>query len=131
MTGDIVFNIINRSAITSLIGSNPVRLFPNILRQGESKDSLVYRTVINAANPTFDGSSTLDHFFVDFYAYCRDKSGCDALITTLRSQLDRTSGTFGGVVVTNISYVDSGSDDFHEDILFYTKQIEFKITYRR
>ena len=129
--GDVIFAIVNRPSITSIIGTNPVRLFPNVLPQKEDSDSLVYRINTNLANATFSGASTLDHVMVDFFAYCRSKANAEALTEILRSEIDRTSGTFADVDVQMITYQDSGSDDWLDDIQFFTKQIEFKITYRR
>ena len=127
----VISLIKSKAAITSLIGNSPSRIYPNVLPQGVSGDALVYRTVSNIGNPSFDGASKMDFMMADFIAYSDTKSGVENLVSVLRNNIEDESGTYSGVNIQNVRYEDSGSDDWLDDINKYTKQIEFQISIMR
>lgn len=125
-----IWTMINgKTAITDLIGSDPMRFYPDILPQGQSTfPAVVYSTNVIVSHPTFDGASRIDFNMVDFHAYADTKSEVEDVIDTFRDELEDTSGTFSSLVIKNVRYVDSGGDDWLDDIEKRTKSIEFQIT---
>lgn len=121
-----------KSAITDLIGTSPMRLFPILLPQGQSTfPAMTYSTVSLVGNPSFDGASELDHLSVDFHAYANSILTIDDLLTTFRTELEDTRGTFNGVNIRNVRFYESGSDDYLDTIEKKTRQIEMRISYLR
>ena len=127
----VISLIKSKAAITSLIGNSPSRIYPNVLPQGVSGDALVYRTVSNIGNPSFDGASRMDFMMADFIAYSDTRSGVENLVSVLRNNIEDESGTYSGVNIQNVRYEDSGGDDWLDDINKYTKQAEFQISVKR
>lgn len=117
-----------KTAITDIIGTSPVRLYPNVLPQGvTSFPAMAYRTVSINGNPSFDGASRLDFNMLEFIAY-GTKTQVENLIDVTRTQMEDTRGTFSGTVIKNVRYVDSGGDDWLDTIEKFTKSIEFKVS---
>ncbi len=128
----IITLVKSKSAITDLIGTNPTRLYPSVLPQGLSTfPAISYRTVTIVSNPNFDGASQLDHAMVDFHIFADTKSEVEELADTLRDELEDEEGIFSGLTIKNVRYVDSGQDDWLDDIEKHSKQIEFNYSHTR
>jgi len=127
----VITLIKSKAAITGLIGTTPARIYPGVLPQGVTGDALAYRTVSNVGNPTFDGASVIDFMMADFVAYSDTKAGVENLVSVLRNNIEDESGTYSGVQIQNVRYVDSGADDWMDSTKKYSKQIEFQISVKR
>jgi hypothetical protein len=124
----IISLIESKTAITDLIG-NPMRLYPDVVAQGtKTYPALEYSTNVIVGHPTFDGASRIDFNFVRFHAFGQTKSQVENLISTLRNEMEDESGTYNGLQIRDVRYVDSGADDYLDGIEKHTKMIEFQIT---
>lgn len=131
MTKGLVALIKSKTAITDLIGTNPTRLYPLRLPQATQYPAVVYRVNNNQDRSTFDGASTYDFSFVDLFCYAKTYDEASELWETLRTELEDTVGVFGGVNITHVWYMDSGSEDYLDSLELETKQLELKIGYTR
>lgn len=131
MTEGLVALINSKTAITDIIGTNPMRLFPVKLPQNTSYPAVAYRVNNNDDRATFDGASTYDFGFVDLFCYGKTYSDVHNLWNVLRSELEDTVGTFGGVNITHVWYMPSGAEDYLDSLELETKQLELKIGYTR
>lgn len=122
----------SKSAITDLIGTSPVRLYPGRLPQGISTfPAMTYRTVSIVGNPSFDGASTLDFNMVEFHGFATTKASLEDLMTTFREEIEDSSGTYSSLVIENVRFQDSGDEDWLDNIKKYTQSIEFQISTQR
>ncbi len=124
-----VIELINsKPALTAELGTN---VYPITLDQRTSYPAATYRTVSQIGNRTFDGASRYDFNMLEFHVYATLKDDVDRIVALLRKELEGTFGTFAGVVINGISFMDSGSDDYLETLEKHTKSIEFKVDTRR
>lgn len=131
MTKGLVALIKSKTAITDLIGTSPTRLYPLKLPQETSYPAVAYRVNSNDDRSTFDGASTYDFAFVDLFCYGKTYDSVSELWETLRTELEDSVGTFGGVNITHVWYVNSGAEDYLDELELETKQLELKIGYTR
>ena len=118
-----------KSAITDLISSNPMRIYRDVVAQGVTTyPAIEYSTNITVGHPTFDGASTIDFNFIRMHVFADLASEAENLVNVLRKELEDESGTYSGLEIKNIRYVDSGADDYLDGIEKHTKMIEFQIT---
>lgn len=126
-------------AITAEIGSGAdMKLYP---REGVPQDfsdypAVVYRMMPNRPTNNNSGPSKFDFRSVDFWCYSPVKSEAEDLAMLLRDELEDQSGTFAGVEVNHILYMDdtdefSGSSRQSRGSELYVHRIEFNFNYRR
>jgi len=119
----------SKQAIVDVLGA---RIYPSVIPAGVKQfPAASYNVVSQSGNRTFDGASRYDFNNVDFEVYGPSKSAVDAVIETMRRELEDTKGTYEGVYISGVSYVDSGSDGWNDTMNKYSKQIEFKIDHKR
>lgn len=132
MTKGLVALVKSKTAITNLIGTTPTRFYPNQLPQGLADfPASTYRIVDVDPRSSFDGGSKYDFAFVDIHCYGRSYGEATELWQTMRSELEDSVGTFNTIEIDHVWYMNSGQEDYLEDLDLETKQLELKIAYRR
>lgn len=121
----------SKTAITNVIGSNPMRFYPIKLKQNQEMPSVSYRIFNNEDRATFDGASTYDFAYVDLQCYGKSYEAVNNLWNVLRSELEDSTGTFNSVEISHVWYMPSGSEGYVESLELETKQLELKIGYIR
>lgn len=124
----VITLIDSKSALVTELGT---RVYPLRLAQGTNYPAATYRTVSQIGNRSFDGPSRYDFNMLEFHVYADKKADVDRIIALLRTELEGTFGTFNSLVINGISFIDSGGDDYLEDLEKHTKSIEFKVDTRR
>lgn len=122
----------SKAPITNLIGTSPMRLFPILLPQGLADfPAAAFRVNNNIPHDDFDGASTHDFGHVDLWSYGKTYGESVEVWETIRTELTDTIGTFSGIEITGVRYIDSGQEDYLDDLELYTKQLELSIDYLR
>lgn len=129
MTKGLVALVSSKAAITDAIGA---RFYPRKLPQGLSEfPSATYRVVDETGNPPLNGVSAFDFVPTDIQCYGRTYDEAGELFKLLRKELEKSKGTFSGVQIEDVVYIDSGAEDYLEELDLYTKQLELRIDYIR
>lgn len=133
MTGKSIISLFeSKTAITDIIGAgNDMRLYPKVMPQKTNTwPAMTYRLL--PVTPLNDNSGPSDFEFrsVDFFAYAKTADDAEALIATVREELEDQRGTWGSVEVNHILYM-TDSPDFLEDLELHTHQLELQFNYRR
>lgn len=132
MTKALIAMANSKTAITNLIGSSPMRLYPILLPQGLSTfPAAAFRVNNNVPHDDFDGASTHDFGHIDLWGYGKTYAEADKVWDTFRTELTDTTGVFAGIEITGVRYIDSGQEDYLDDLELYTKQLELSIDYLR
>lgn len=132
MTKGLVGLVESNSAITDLIGTSPTRFYPRKLPQGLSTfPAVAFKVVGIDDRATMDSPSKYDYANVDLHCYGRTYSDVNDLWETLRKQLEYQEGTYNSVQIDDVIYMDSGQEDYLEDLRLWTKLLELKIAYIR
>lgn len=132
MTEGFIALVKTKTNVTNLIGTDPYRIFPIYLPQSlNTFPSITYRIVnINPAN-TFDGGSTYDEYYMDLFFYGRTIDSTRNLFDVFRLEIEDTVGTYSGVEIEHIWFIESGDEDYLDDLKLYTKRMELKIAVQR
>ena len=131
MIGDALYSLaMGQTAITDLIGD---RLYAVMLPQGlKTFPAAAYRINHDKPNYSFDGNK-YDYVFTDLFAYGHLEgdgyNDCVSVWNALRYSLEGQTGTFGSIAVTDIRYMDSGNEDFIDNLKLFTKQLELRISF--
>jgi hypothetical protein len=107
MTGIAIYNILTTSApVTALVGS---QVFPDMATQQAAYPFIVYEVASTISTETKDGPSHLDEVSVNVMCYSNSYAQAQDLAKKVRIALDRTRGTFGGVVIQSIQFTNQFS----------------------
>ena len=124
----IIEMVKSKQAITDVLGSDPLRLYPIVLPQGlNTYPAATYRTVSRIPNRTFDGRSCYDYMMVDIHVMAQTHRQAAQVADIIRDNIEDIQGVFDGVRINGVSYMDSGEDGWLDTIKKYSHQIEFKI----
>lgn len=126
-----IVKILDDSVAVGAIVSN--RIYPMVAPQEADRPYITYQKIANEPTDTKDGVSTIDVVRMDIDCWS-DKDGGQVDILTLadvvRTALDRTSGTFAGVVIQSIRFMNSNSD-YNQDAEIYHITQEYSIRHAR
>lgn len=118
-----------KTEITDIISSSPMRIYQDVIAQGVTTyPAIEYDVNITVGNPTFDGASRIDHSTIRMFTFADLASEADNLWQVLRKELEDSSGTYSGLIIKNIRYVDSGQTDYLDGVEKHTKKLELKVT---
>ena len=122
-----VYNILsNNSDVTDLVST---RIYPNVARQSSAFPFLVYQVTGDEPTDTKDVPSVLDTNSVEVICYSESYIQASDLADKVRTALDRTTGTHGGLSIQGTTF-GGYSEDFDikgDDEGVYVKSLDFKI----
>ncbi|MBC8266369.1 MAG: DUF3168 domain-containing protein [Flavobacteriales bacterium] len=127
LVGKAIYNILSNNAGVTAIAST--RIYPNVAKQTSAFPFVIYSITGDAPTDTKDGVSPLDENNALILCYSQSYSEASDLADKVRTALDRVDGTYGGVELQNITYLNY-SDDFDvndDDDGVYVKSLNFKI----
>ena len=128
MTEGLIALVKTKSNITDVIGSDPLRMYPDHLPQGLSDfPAISYREISQDPTNTFDGDSTFDYHRIDVHFYARTNKAVKSIYDIFRTEIVDTVGTYGGINIGHIWFQTSGLEDFVDNLNLYTKHAEYKI----
>ena len=131
----ITTQLLNTSGVTAIVGT---RIYPEYDRQADKVYPLaVYKvenvtTYMSNQGPT--GFETADYVIAVIGETYAD---ADAVASAIQTALDGSRGTWSGVTIQGVFLKDDGvSDDVvtepqTEEILFYTKELTFSVSYNK
>lgn len=127
LVGKAIYDILtNDSTIEGLVAD---KVFPNVAAQTTEFPFIVYDVTSDDPEDTKDGVSTLDANSIMVSGYADNYSRAADLAVAIRDALDRTSGTYAGVVIQTIQY--QGYNDVFDDMSgsdgIYRKSLDFKV----
>lgn len=133
MTDALNAMVKSKTAITDVIGSgDDCRFYPVSLPQGlKQYPAASYKWFNNRGNDDFDGASTHDFGYVDIQCCGKNYDDARDLWKTMRKQLEDTEGTFAGIEITGVDFMDSGMEDELDEQNLVSKQLELMISYLR
>ena len=106
--GKAIYNIlINDSDILSEVST---RIFPEIAPQGEVQPYVVYSVVSNSPTDTKEENGNVDEASIEVYCFNTKYSTAIDLGVAVRAALERKNGTFGGVKIQSINYINEQMD---------------------
>ena len=125
--GKAIYNILSNDAALGDIAGD--RIYPNVAKQSSAFPFIVYRITGDAPTDTKDGVSPLDENSVLILCYSASYSTTADLSDLVRDALDRVNGTYGGINIQGIQFLDFDDDfDIKGDTEgVYVKSLNFKI----
>lgn len=128
--GKAIYDILsNDTDVAALVGD---RIYPNIVDQSKvGLAAVIYKVDNTEPTNTKDGPSTLDVIRVYVWALAEGYDECHELSEKVRVALDRTSGTFAGVVVDSIMFDSRDDDDYDADLNKHFVSNVYSIRVRR
>ena len=131
----ITNQLLGTSGVTAIVGT---RIYPEYDRQADKTYPLAVYKVENVttymANDGPTGFETGDYVIA---AIGETYADADAVASAIQSALDGARGTWSGVTIQGVFLKDDGvSDDVvtepqTEEILFYTKELTFSVSYNK
>jgi hypothetical protein len=103
----IYYLLTNSTDITDIVST---RVFPEIAQQDAEMPYIVYNIANNEPSDTKPEPSKLDTAQVDVNVYSQSYTQCIDLAVAVRAALDRVSGTYSGVNVQSIQYLNEVID---------------------
>lgn len=102
MTGKAIYSILSNAApVTALVST---RIYPDIATVDAVYPFVVYSVENTLPTDTKDGPSGLDVVQVAVMIYANTYTSAQDIAGAVRTALDRTAGTFGGVEVQSIKF---------------------------
>jgi hypothetical protein len=107
MTGLAIYHILtNASDVTDIVGS---QIFPDMATQQAVYPFIVYEVSGTIPTDTKDGPSKLDEVSINVMCYSNSYAQAQELASKVRIALDRTKGTFAGVEIQSIQFINQFS----------------------
>ncbi len=131
MTEGLVALVATKSAITDLIGTDPMRMDPVFLPQKKTYPAITFKEMPLEPTNTFDGASTYDFHHLDIHFYAKTYDVVNNIFDVFRTEIEDSVGTFAGVNIDHVWFVASGMEDYIDDYKYWTKQMELKIAVKR
>lgn len=133
MIGDYIFARLSAStAVTDLLGSSPMRVFPVVLPQKQQYPAVVYTATYSPADATKSDVATRDRYQVQFRIWAPQEvtaeayAKCEAIAGAIRDALDMVIGTAGGATVDGCYFL-GGRDGADDNLEYFYREIEFDI----
>lgn len=133
MIGNYIFARLSASsAVTALLGTNPVRVFPVILPQKKEYPAVVYSVSYQPSDTIKDEPATRDLYLVQFRIWAPAEvpaeayAKCEAIAAAIRSALDLVTGTAGGVTVDGC-YFTGGRDGADDNLEYFYREVDYSI----
>ena len=104
--GVALYNILsNNAGVTAIVGtSSNCRIYPLIQNQNYQIPAIVYSEISTIPNATKSGVSTMDESLMQLDIIANTKAEAVTLANAARTALDYNRGSFGGVVVGQITF---------------------------
>lgn len=117
-------------AIYDLLDGVTTRTYPNKAPQGTVLPFLVYTVVLTSPNDTKDGVSDLDVIRIQVSVFSNTYANAQTLAGSVRTALDRYSGTIQSVVIDSINF-EGETDLYDEEAQVHHKALDFSIREKR
>ncbi len=96
------------------------RVYPQLRKQGDAGDTVVYELIFNDPQDTASGPSTLDVIQYQIKSISANRDRMQELRESIRYTLERLNATVAGVNVQSIRLIDQREDFDNESKEFYT-----------
>ncbi len=113
--------------VAALVGA---RVYPIILPQGETGDSIVYRRISTQPVSALNDDTDLESARYQFTCYARTSMAAQAINAQVRAAWQRYNGIVSTVVIEDAE-METEFDDFESDPGRYQSIIDFTISYRK
>ena len=128
MSASVIYGILKtNAAVTALVGT---RIYKAQAKQFDSVPFIVYFKISTNPAQAKSGPSKLDTLRVQVSLYHSDGTAIDVLAETVRTALDRYSGTVGAYNVDSISFLDD-ADNRDPDTKYYHIAQDYQIRIKR
>tara|TARA_R100000458_G_scaffold45780_1_gene44108 strand:+ start:4918 stop:5310 length:393 start_codon:yes stop_codon:yes gene_type:complete len=108
IVGKAIYNILsNVTAVTDIVST---KIYPEIAPQNESQPYIVYSVVSNSPTDTKEENGNVDEASIEVYCFNTKYSTAIDLGVAVRAALERKNGTFGGVKIQSINYINEQMD---------------------
>ena len=97
------------SALTALIGTNPVRLAPIVVPEGWARPAIAYQLVSDTRAEAMTARASLKHARFQVTLLADDYPSLLALDAAVETAFDRWRGTSAGVVVQD-TFIENSTD---------------------
>ena len=118
--------LINKQELTNIVGTN---IFPVMIPQSIESPAIRYYVHGTSPSDTKDGISELDTYMIYVDCFSTSYYQVSVMALQVRNAMDRKFGTFEGVDIDNIFFVDC-IDDYEESTNErgeYIKHVIFKV----
>lgn len=117
---------------SAIAASVETRVYPIVLKQGVSGDSIVYQRISEVGDHHSQGASGLARVRMQVDSWSATRNGAAALGLVVKERLDGYRGTMGTgadeVMVQGV-FFDSSRDDYDEESKMYRASQDYIITY--
>ena len=125
MTGKVIYDILSNNVDVSDIVAT--RIFPDMADQNTAYPFIVYGVEGTEASDTKDGVSGLDSVNVAVMTYSNSYAQAQDIARKVRTALDRTGGTFEGVTVQSIQFLNQSSAAMNLDKRVYIVEQTYNV----
>lgn len=128
MIGQAVYSILNSTtAITDAVNG----IFPVVASQDTQPPYIIHQTVTTEPTDIKDSGSPLDNIRYQVDTYGKTKAIVDSIANSVRSALDRYSGTVATIKIDSIKFLDEHDGPYEEEVDLYRVIQEFQIRIKR
>ena len=107
------------------------RIYPEKAAQGDAMPYIVYSQISQTPTDSKTNGTGFDRYRVQVTAVAESYTTCETLGGLIRTALDRKTGTYGSLVVTQIVYEDTNDIPFglqEDSIQLYGRAVDFIVT---
>lgn len=131
MIGNYLFARLSESAaVTALLGTGPVRVFPVVIPQRVPYPAVAYSCSLRPDDTSKQEVATRDTYLVRLRIWAPTEQAaeayvkCEQIDAAIRSALDKITGTAGGVTIDGCEY-DGGEDGVDEKLEFFFREARY------
>ena len=128
IVGKAIYHLLtNATAITDIVGT---RIYPEVAQQDGDLPYIVYNVSNNEPSDTKPEPSKLDTAEIEVHCYATSYSQAIDIAVAVRGALDRVKGTYNGVNVQSIQYINEVID-FDEPQRAYNISADYEVRISR
>ena len=128
IVGKAIYHLLtNATAITDIVGT---RIYPEVAQQDGDLPYIVYNITNNEPSDTKPEPSKLDTAEIEVHCYATSYSQAIDIAVAVRGALDRVKGTYNGVNVQSIQYINEVID-FDEPQRAYEVTADYEVRISR
>lgn len=122
--GKVIYGLLSAASnVTDIVGSSPVKVFPNTAPQGITPPYITYLKVSNAPQNSKDGQP-VDHIRMQVDIFALTYPQLEDLAGKVDAALNLYSGTVNGVLVDEIRF-ETENDTVDEDEDMYRLSVDY------
>lgn len=133
MIGTYLFDkLSNDAAVTALVGTSPVRIFPIIMPQRAEYPAVVYSCAIQPVTTAKGEPADRDMYQVQIRIWAPAEQAaeaytkCEQIDAAIRSAIDSIPGTAAGVTVDGCEYA-GGRDGTDDNLEYFYREANYNI----